>query len=69
METVTVGPVRHELAVAKWERHRTPADGAPDETVVVVAWIDGDGTVIDDPERVAALERAREARSDGEGAE
>lgn len=47
--------------IRKWEAGRTPADGDPDEIVLLNQWQELDGTVITDPERIAELE-ARLAR-------
>ncbi len=61
----TVGAQRHTVAVAKYEGGRTPADGEPDETIVVSGWLDADGHEITDAARIAALERKLEGYGRG----
>lgn len=55
-----VRPVRYRTQVEKWHPGRTPDDGAPDEVVSVEAWVDTDGSEIDDAERIAELNRERD---------
>lgn len=53
---IAVGPSRHEIRLDKYHEPRTPADGPPDETEVVVVWQEPDGTSITDEARIAGLE-------------
>jgi hypothetical protein len=53
-DTITA-PYRIEMKLAKWENHRTPDDGDPDEIITSSAWYEG-GVEITDPVRIAQLE-------------
>ncbi|MDQ3540463.1 MAG: hypothetical protein M3440_07220 [Chloroflexota bacterium] len=55
-DITAVGPTRHEVRVDKYHAPRTPADGPPDETQVVVIWQEGDGSPITDSQRIDDLE-------------
>lgn len=55
-DAVLLGPTRHELRVDEYTAPRTPADGPPDTTRVLVIWHDEHGTTITDPDRIAELE-------------
>ncbi len=55
-DMTAVGPTRHEIRLDKYHEPRTPADGPPDETQVVVIWQEGDGSPITDAQRIDALE-------------
>ncbi len=56
MDSTTVGPSRHEIRVDQYHAPRTPTDGPPDETEVVVIWQEGDGSPITDAQRIDDLE-------------
>lgn len=51
-----LGPMKVQTQLRKWENQRTPGDGEPDEVITQELWLDQDGAVIEDPERIAALE-------------
>jgi hypothetical protein len=51
------GPYRVACELAKYNNNRKPTDGPPDEVVVISQWFEADGTLIEDPERIAGLER------------
>lgn len=50
------GPSRHEVRVDEYTAPRTPDDGPPDATRIVVVWQEADGTPVTDQDRIAALE-------------
>lgn len=54
-EQQRLGALKHTVLVRKWE-HRTPDDGEPDEVVEHSVWTEPDGTLIEDADRIAALE-------------
>jgi len=60
-----MGPTRTEVRVDKYHKPNTPADGPPDETVIVAFWHDGEGSLIADRNRIDELE----ARLTQEGTE
>lgn len=55
-DQATIGAYRVKVELAKWENHRTPADGPPDEVITVETWHEADGTEVTDPARAAVLE-------------
>jgi hypothetical protein len=59
-ETTTLGTTKHELVLEKQD------PGQPVETIRVVVYCEADGTVIEDPERIAQIERAQQEVSRGE---
>lgn len=53
----TIGaPYKVALLLEKYERHRTPADGEPDEVIASASWHEADGASVTDPARIAELE-------------
>ncbi len=51
------GYTRGERTLAKWNDGRTPDDGAPDETLIRVFWLDPDGALVTDQALADQLER------------
>ncbi len=49
-------PYKVAILLEKYERHRTPADGEPDDVVASAQWHEADGTPVTDPARIAELE-------------
>jgi hypothetical protein len=52
---------RETVTVAKYNNGRTPADGEPDDMLIGAdIFTEGDGTVITDPGRIAAIRALQE---------
>ena len=63
MRDVIGGPYKVALHLGKWNNHRTPDDGPPDEVIESATWHEVDGAEITDPARIAQLEtQVQEAR-------
>lgn len=56
------GYTRGERTLAKWNDGRTPDDGAPDETLIRVFWLDPDGALVTDQALADQLERDYQGR-------
>jgi hypothetical protein len=58
-----IGTQRITAHVAAYDNGRTPADGEPDRIVEVEVWQEADGTVVTDPERIAAIRAIQESQA------
>lgn len=67
MDTSLVGTQRLTAHVAAWDNGRTPDDGPPDRIIETDVWMEADGTIIEDTERIAAIRRIQTQQGAGNG--